>query len=83
MLDLAEGDFILFHKIPVLTIKLSKRRFQIFLDISLPEKLIGKVHRPQNKTYIRGASPGVLDQFMIKHHRRATKGYYFSGTSSL
>ena len=34
----------------------------IFLDISLPEKLIGKSHRPQNKTFIRGASPGVSDK---------------------
>ena len=43
-------------------IELPKRRFQTFLDISLPEKLIGKSHRPQNKTFIRGASPGVSDE---------------------
>ena len=41
------------------TIELPYRRFQTFLDISLPVKLIGKLHRPQNKTFIRGASPGV------------------------
>ena len=33
----------------------------MFLYISLPEKLIGKSHRPQNKTFIRGANPCVLD----------------------
>ena len=49
----------MFGKIPVPTIELPKRRFQTFLDISLPEKLIGKSHRTQNKTFIRGASPGV------------------------
>ena len=31
----------IFGKIPVPTIELPKRRFQTFLDISLPEKLIG------------------------------------------
>ena len=56
-----EGDLILFGKIPVPTIQLPKRRFQTFLDISLPKKLIEKSHRPQNKTFIRGASPGVSD----------------------
>ena len=56
------GDLILFGKIPVPTIELSERRFQTFLDISLHEKLIGKLHRPQNKTFIRGASPGVWDE---------------------
>ena len=53
------GDLILFDKIPVPTIELPLRRFQTFLYISLPEKLIGKSHRPQNKTFIGGAGPGV------------------------
>ena len=35
---------------------------QTFLYISLPEKLIGKSHRPQNKTFNRGASPSVPDE---------------------
>ena len=39
----------------------------MFLDISLPEKLIGKSHRPQNKTFIRGASPGVSDELWDKN----------------
>ena len=52
----------MFGKIPVPTIELPWRRFQTFLDISLPVKLIGKSHRPQNKTFIRGASPGVSDE---------------------
>ena len=57
----------MFGKIPVPTIELPKRRFQTFLDISLPEKLIGKSHRPQNKTFIRGASPGVSDKLRDKN----------------
>ena len=61
MLHSGEGDLILFDKIPVPTIELLKRRFQTFLDISLPGKLMGKSHRPQNKTLIRGACPGVSD----------------------
>ena len=56
------GGLILFGKIPVMTIVLPWRRFQTFLDISLPEKLIGKSHRPKNKTFIRVASPGVSDE---------------------
>ena len=60
--NIREGDFILFGKIPVPTIELPYRRFQTFLDISLPEKLIGKSHRPQNITFIKGASPGVSDK---------------------
>ena len=61
------GDIILLGKIPVPTIELPKWRFQTFLDISLPEKLIGKSHRPQNKTFIRGASPGVSDELWDKN----------------
>ena len=38
------------------------RSVNSFLDISLPEKLIGKSYRPQNKTFIRGASPCVSDE---------------------
>ena len=54
-----EGNFILFDKIPVSTIKLPQWRFQAFLDVSLFEKLIWKSRRPQDKTSIRGASPGI------------------------
>ena len=43
------------------------RRFQTSLDISLPVKLIGKWHRPQIKTFIRGASPGVSDELWDKN----------------
>ena len=35
--------------------------------MSLPEKLIGKSHRPQNKTLIRGSSPGVSDELWDKN----------------
>ena len=49
----------MFDKIPVPTIELPERRSQTFLYISLPEKLIGKSHHPQNETSIRGASPSV------------------------
>ena len=56
------GYLLLFDKIPISTIELSLRRSQTFLYISLPEKLIGKSHRPQNKTFIVGASPGVSDE---------------------
>ena len=38
-----------------------------FLYISLPEKLIGKSHRPQTKTFIRGASPGISDELWDKN----------------
>ena len=54
-----EGNFILFDKIPVSTIKLPQWRFQAVLDVSLFEKLIWKSRRPQDKTSIRGASPGI------------------------
>ena len=57
----------MFGEIPVPTIELPSRRFQTFLDISMPEKLIGKSHRPQNKTFIRGASPGVSDKLCDKN----------------
>ena len=43
--------FILFYEIPVSTIELPKRRFQTSPDISLPEKLIGKSHRPKMKHF--------------------------------
>ena len=60
---LGRGGLILFDKIPVPTIELPKRRSQtFFFYISLPDKFIGKSHRPQNKTFIRGASPGVSDE---------------------
>ena len=60
--NIRERGLILFDKIPVPTIELPYRRSQTFYYISLPEKLIGKSHRPQNKTFIRGASPGVSDE---------------------
>ena len=40
---------ILFDLVPVPYIALQKTRFQTFIDIFLPEKLIGKSHRPQQK----------------------------------
>ena len=52
-------NFILFDKIPVSIIKLPQWRFQAFLDVSLFEKLIWKSRRPQDKTSIRRASPGI------------------------
>ena len=42
----AEGDFILFDQIPVLTIEIRKGPFQMLHDIYLPEKRIGKSSRP-------------------------------------
>ena len=59
ILHLWEGNFILFDKIPVSTIKLAQWRFQAFLGVSLFEKLIWKSRRPQDKTSIRGGSPGI------------------------
>ena len=47
--NVTEGGLILFRKISVLTIELPKRRFQTFLDISLPEKL-----RIFNELAVRG-----------------------------
>ena len=55
---------ILFDKIPVPTIELPYRRF---LYISLPVKLTEMTHRPQNKTFIRGTSPGVSDELWDKN----------------
>ena len=54
-----EGNFVLFDKIPVSTIKLPKSRFQAFFDVSLFEKLIWKSRRPRDKTSLWGASPGI------------------------
>ena len=54
-----EGYFILLNKFPVSTIKLPEWRFQAFCEVSLFQKLTGKSPGPQNKTFIRGASPGV------------------------
>ena len=59
ILYLCEVNFIWFDKIPVSTIKLPQWRFQAFLDVFLFEKLIWKSRRPQDKTSIRGASPGL------------------------
>ena len=39
--------------------KTSGGRFQTFHDISLSEELRWKSRRPKNKTFIRGASPGI------------------------
>ena len=36
---LREGDFIIFDKIPISTIKLPEGRFQTFPDISLSEEM--------------------------------------------
>ena len=44
-----EGYLISCDKIPLKNNELPQRRFQAFVDISLPEKLIGKSHRTQNQ----------------------------------
>ena len=49
----------MFDKIPISTIKLPGERFQTFYDISLYKELRWKSRRPQNKAFIRGASPGI------------------------
>ena len=49
--NIREGDLVLFDKIPVATIERPWRWSQTFLYIFLPEKLIGKSHRPQSKTF--------------------------------
>ena len=54
-----ERYFILLNNIPVSTIKLPEWRFQAFREVSLFELLTEKSSGPQNKTSIRGASPGV------------------------
>ena len=61
------GGRVLFDKIPVPITELPKRLSQKYNYLSLPEKLIGKPHRPQNKTFIRGASPGVSDELWDKN----------------
>ena len=62
-----ERDLKLFGKIPVPTIDLSEDFKCSLTNPCLPEKLIGKWHRPQNKTFIRGASPGVSDELWDKN----------------
>ena len=52
-----ERDFIMFDGIPLSTIELPEGRFQLFPDISLPEKLTWMSRCSQNTTFIRGASP--------------------------
>ena len=56
----------MFDKIAVSTTKLLQCRFQAFLDVSLSEKLIWKSCRPQNETFIWGASPGVSYNLLDK-----------------
>ena len=50
----------MYEEIPISTIELPEGRYQTFLDIVLPEKLTRTPHRSQNKTSIRGSSPGIL-----------------------
>ena len=57
--NICEREISYCDKIPVSTIKLPQWRFQAFLDVSLFEKLIWNSCRPQDKTSIRGASPGI------------------------
>ena len=54
-----ERKFVLFDEIPLSNIKLFQWRYQAFFDVSQFEKLIWKSCRPQIKTSIRGASPGI------------------------
>ena len=54
-----ERNFVLFDKILVSTIKRLQWRFQAFFDVSLFERLFWKSCRPQKKTLIQGASPGI------------------------
>ena len=61
------GDFITFAEITISTIEIPERLFQTFPHISLPEKLTWKSHRSQNKTFIRGASPGIPYELWDKH----------------
>ena len=60
--NIRERGLILFDKIPVPTIEL-----QTFLCPSLPVKLIGESHHPQNKTFIKGTSPCVTDKLRDKN----------------
>ena len=55
------------NKIPVSTIKLPEWRFQAFQKVSLFEYLTGKSPGPHNKTFIRGASPGVSYELRDKN----------------
>ena len=67
MYHLVEGDFIMFDEILILTIKPPEGRFQTVHDISLSEELRWKSRRPSNKTFIRGASPGILYELWDKN----------------
>ena len=52
---------------PISSIKLPQGRFQTFHDISLSEELRWKSCRPKNKTFIRGASPGISYELWDKN----------------
>ena len=56
----------MFDEFPVSTIKLPKRRSQKFIDIFLAVKHNKKLHCPQIKSFIRGASPGVSHELCKK-----------------
>ena len=43
------------------------RKEQAFHEVSLFEQLTGKSLGPQNKTFIRGASPGVSQKLRYKN----------------
>ena len=78
---------------PDSTIELPEGQFQTFPEISLPKKLIWKSHRYQNKTFIRGASPGISYELWDKHTDLAIKATawvlprtpwrYFTGTTRI
>ena len=74
-----ERNFVLFYKIPVSTmIKLLQWRFQAFLDVSLFEKLIWKSCRPQSKTFIQRATPGISYNTPYNRIEHSTRIHHIS-----
>ena len=65
-----------FYEIPISTIKRHEGRLQTFHDVSLSEELRWKSHRPKNKTFIRGASPGIPYELWDKKKHRLAKMEY-------
>ena len=80
---LGEGDIIMFDEILISKIELLEGRFQTFPDIFLPEKLTRKSRRFKNKTFIRGASPGIPWAVRQTQHRLAKMENCYSRKNSL
>ena len=77
------GRGCLTDTIPVKTIELAQRRFQVFDEISLLEKLIGMSYSPQYRTFITEEVLGYRISCEINAPWAGKKEYCNSGTERL